>query len=104
MATSNATFVAFLLAGSAAIALWLHVRLPRLEATRWQIVLVHIATSVLALNVVVPFGMKAVLVHETPVTVVTAVIGIALPGLTYVLLACVWFLRLAQRAFAGGLR
>ena len=104
MAVSNATFVFLLAAGGAAIALWLHVRVPRLEPQRWQMVLVHLTLGMLALNVVVPAEMKAVLVHETPVAAVAAAIGIALPGFTYALLGCLWLVRVAQRTLAGGVR
>ena len=101
----SATAFPFVLAlGAALLALWVHVRFPSLSAMSWRRVLVHVAFAFVVLEAFMPGAMGAALALETSAGIVLAVVGVALPALTYLFLSSLWLLRLAQGLLGGSFR
>lgn len=87
---SNAAFVVALAAGSALLALWVHVRFPTLAPERLGRTIVHAAAAFALLHVSAGLGGS--------LTVLVAVLLFVLPALTYALLCTIWILQQAQTA------
>ncbi len=105
MALSSSIFWAALLCAAAVLAIWLDVRVPRLEAASLQAAVFHAAAALLVITLVVPALSQLLLAwSETLLTIEAAAIGIVLPGFTYSLLAALWLVKLSRRALAGDLR
>ncbi len=98
---STSTFILCLAVGGALLALWLHVRFPRLGDSGWRRVLVHLAFALVVVQAVMPAALRGAVAHEAPGTSVVAALGLVLPAFTYVFLSSIWFLRLAQGLLGG---
>lgn len=85
-----------LLGGAAVLAVWVAQRLPTAGETCRSAAL-HAATGMAAAHLVVPVAMHAVLAEQTQLRMIVAAVGIALPGLTYMLLGMLWMLRAMRR-------
>jgi hypothetical protein len=85
------------LIGSAALALWAHVRLGGRAPRDWPIVFVHLGASLFVMYVAVPHGMLALLEVGSTAAGVAAVVAVAVPGLTYLFLASLWVVALTGR-------
>ncbi len=96
MALSTGTFVLVLTVAAALLALWTDARLPRLAPASLKRVLVHVAFAFVTLQLL--SGVAA------SVTLYLALFGIVLPTLTYAFLTAIWFIRIAQRTLASGVR
>jgi hypothetical protein len=85
-------FVAALATGAALLALWLHVRFPKLAPASAVRTIVHLALAGVVLFFFVPeTGGSASAAFSAAFLVV-------LPGLVYAFLASIWMLRLMQAA------
>jgi len=87
------TFLLLFVVGAATLALWIVLCLPRLAPRSIRASAVHVCVALL-----VSFALAPAL-HLVPglpgtASVFAAVFGIALPALTYMLLAGLWFLQL----------
>lgn len=99
---SSSLFWVALLCGAAALAVWLDVRLPRLEAASLEAAVLHAATALLVIVLLVPAVAELVLARsESLVAIEVAAIGVVLPGFTYSLLAALWLMKLGRRSLAG---
>ena len=102
---SGMTFATIFFIGSAAIALWINVRFPKLCPEGLQRALVHMVVGTLALDVVVRLGGRlAQHFGEQPVTRLTPLFLLTLPALTYWLLGMSWMIRLTQGLMGGRIR
>jgi hypothetical protein len=91
---SMTTFVLFLCSGSALIALWLAVRFPDRGPSEMTKALLHVALSMVVLQLLVP-AIHVLGSTGLPAAQFVAAFGIVLPGLTYVFLAAAWMIRAA---------
>ena len=96
---SMTTFVLFLCTGAALLALWLLVRFPDHGPGDVTKALLHVAVSVVLLQLLVP-AIHVVAATGLPGAQFVVSFGIVLPGLMYVFLAAGWLIR----ASAGRLR
>jgi membrane-bound metal-dependent hydrolase YbcI (DUF457 family) len=83
--------------GSAVLALWFHVRFPKLAPQEYRFAIFHLLGAHIVARSVVPGGMA--LFGGRPLI---AVFAVAVPGLVYVFLSWLWLIRLAQQSFGGG--
>ena len=97
---SMTTFVLFLCAGSALIALWLAVRFPDLGPDEVTKALLHVAASMVLLQVLVP-AIHAVSGTGLPAAQLVVSFGLVLPSLTYVFVAAAWLIRAAGSRLQG---
>ena len=88
---SSSAFVVILSIGSALLALWIHVRFPKLAPEHVGKTLLHTGLA-FALLRLTP-GMV-----ESPVVAVVAIALLVIPGLSYALLCSIWMLRHVQTA------
>jgi len=86
---SNGTFVVALAVGAALFAVWTHARFPGLAPERLGKTMLHTAGALLVLQLL-PVAL------DSGLNVYVAVLGIAVPALTYAFLAMLWMLKLAQ--------
>ena len=98
--TGTAFIVAFAL-GAAALALWALVRLPSFAPGSIRGALLHVGAALVLMNLAVPTGLTRAAESGTTLGVLTGAIGAALPALTYVFVATLWALRVAQDAMPG---
>jgi hypothetical protein len=89
---SKDTFVFFLVAGAAALALWIALRFPGRGPARLAPAFLHVAAAVVASFVLGP-AMGLVIGRGLALL---AVFAIALPAFTYMFLAGIWLLRAAH--------
>ncbi len=82
--------------GSAVLALWVHMRFPKLAPEEYRIAIFHLLGAHIVARSIVPGGMT--LFTGQPLV---AVFAVALPGLVYVFLAWLWLIRLAQQSLGG---
>jgi hypothetical protein len=97
---SMTTFVLFLCSGAALIALWLVARFPELGPNDVTKALLHVAISVVVLQLLVP-AIHAVGATGLPGAQFVVSFGIVLPGLTYVFLAAGWLIRSTAARLQG---
>jgi len=97
---SMTTYVLFLCAGSALLALWLVVRFPDLGPDDVTKALLHVALSMVVLQLLVP-AIHAVGGTGLPAAQIVVSLGIVLPGLTYVFVAAAWLIRAAGSRLQG---
>jgi hypothetical protein len=97
---SMTTFMMLLCTGSAVLALWLVVRFPDLGPSDVTKALLHVALSIVALQLVVP-AIHVVAATGLPAAQLVVSFGIVLPGLTYVFVAAAWLIRAAQGRLQG---
>jgi hypothetical protein len=95
------TFVTALAVGAALLAIWCLQRLPGFAPTGLRGALGHVGAAMLVLHLAVPVGLIQAVESGTTLGVLLGVLGIALPPLTYVFLATLWALRVAQNAMPG---
>jgi hypothetical protein len=88
---SNSLFVFVLSIGSALLALWIHVRFPKLAPEHVGKTLLHTGIA-FALLRLVP-GMI-----ESPVIALITIVVLVVPALSYALLCSIWMLRHVQTA------
>ena len=86
------TFVLFLCTGSAVLALWLVVRFPDFGPSDVTKALLHVAVSIVILQLLVP-AIHVVAGTGLPAAQLVVSFGIVLPGLTYVFVAAAWLIR-----------
>ncbi|HEY6150799.1 MAG TPA: hypothetical protein VIW19_09790 [Gaiellaceae bacterium] len=94
------TFVLFLCTAAAVLALWLVVRFPERGPDDVTKALLHVALSVLVLQLLVP-AIHVVGGTGVPGAQLIVSFGIVLPGLTYVFLAAAWMIKAAQSRLQG---
>lgn len=97
---SMTTFVLFLCAGSAAIALWLVARFPKLGPEDVTKAVLHVAVSVVVLQLLVP-AIHMVASTGVPGAQFVVSFGIVLPGLTYVFVAAGWLIKASAGRLQG---
>ena len=88
---SNSLFVFMLSIGSALLALWIHVRFPKLAPEHVGKTLLHTGIA-FALLRLMP-GMI-----ESPVIALITIVVLVVPALSYALLCSIWMLRHVQTA------
>jgi hypothetical protein len=94
------TFVLFLCTGAALLALWLVIRFPDFGPVDITRALLHVALSVVVLQLLVP-AIHLVGSTGLPGAQFVVSFGIVLPGLTYVFLAAGWLIRATQARLQG---
>ena len=97
---SMTTFVLFICTGSALIALWVVARFPHFGPNDVTKALLHVALSVVVLQLLVP-AIHVVGATGLPGAQIVVSFGIVLPGLTYVFIAAGWLIRAAQGRLQG---
>lgn len=97
---SMTAYVLFLCAGAAVLALWLVVRFPDLGPDDVTKALLHVALSMVVLQLLVP-AIHAVGGTGVPGAQFVVSLGIVLPGLTYVFVAAAWLIRAAGARLQG---
>ncbi len=97
---SMTTFVLFLCTGSALIALWVVARFPDFGPDDVTKALLHVAISVVVLQLLVP-AIHVVGATGLPGAQIVVSFGIVLPGLTYVFIAAGWLIRATQGRLQG---
>jgi hypothetical protein len=90
------TFLALFVTGSAALAVWVALCLPRIAPKSLRAAGFHVVAA-LAVGFVLAPALRLVPGQPGRISVLVALFGIALPVLTYMLLAGLWLLQL----FAG---
>ena len=91
---SNEIFALALVSGAAVLALWLHVRVPKLAPGGLAPIVLHGALAFLALKLIPGDG-------SVPGGAYLLIFGIALPALAYIFLVAIWFIRHAQSALGS---
>ncbi|TML35506.1 MAG: hypothetical protein E6G24_01385 [Actinobacteria bacterium] len=95
------TFLLLFVTGAATLALWVVLRLPRLAPQSVRAATVHMVAALLLGFVLAP-ALRLVPGQPAKLSVLAALFGIALPALTYMLLAGFWFLKvMAGHPLAG---
>ena len=90
-----------LAAGAATLAMWVEVRFPSLSPSDWRRVFLHLVAAVAVIYVVVPELGGAVRESGAPAAQPLTALVVALPAITYLFLASLWILKLAQRMLPG---
>ena len=90
------TFLLAFVLGAAALAVWVVMRLPGLAPRSLRAATVHMAVAMLLGFVLTP-ALQLVPGQPARLSVLVALFGVALPALTYMLLAGMWLLQV----FAG---
>jgi hypothetical protein len=98
---TTTTFVLALALGAALLALWCWQRLPGFAPARVRGALVHVGAALVMMNLGVPAGLVLAFESGTTPGLLMGVLGLALPPLTYVFLATLWALRVAQNTMPG---
>jgi hypothetical protein len=97
---SIATFVLVLCVGAALLALWLVVRFPELGPREITWALLHVAISVVVLQLLT-HTIGVVGRAGVPAARFVAAFGIVLPGLMYMFVAAAWLMRAAAGRLQG---
>jgi hypothetical protein len=97
---SMTTFVLFLCTGAAVLALWLVTRFPDWGPSDITRALLHVAVSVVVLQLLVP-AIHVVAATGVPGTQFVVSFGIVLPGLTYVFVAAAWLIKATGARLQG---
>jgi hypothetical protein len=97
---SVSLYVVLFAIGSAAVALWITVRFPKLMPWNMAVLLVHLVLAFLCVYAVGP-GMAVVSASGIPSPRITGVFAVAFPVLVYNFLVGSWMIRLAQASGAG---
>lgn len=98
---SAQTYAICFLAGAVALALWIDVRFPDLGARTMRGLLLHVAGTAVAAQLVIPGLLH--LVDGPKALLIVIAMTLVLPALTYCVLVGIWVIRLLQSAL-GGLR
>ena len=97
-------FLIYMTGGAAALALWVDSRYPKLSPGDVSRTLLHVAGSMIVAQALFPLITDAATKLLSPTTRALVILGVALPVLTYCLLACVWAIKFAQRSLGGSIR
>jgi hypothetical protein len=87
------TFLLLFVAGAATLAVWIALCLPRLAPRSLKAATVHVCAALLLGFVLAP-ALRIVPGQPGKASVLAALFGVALPALTYMLLAGLWLLQL----------
>ena len=87
------TFLLVFVTGASTLAVWIALCLPRLAPRSLRAATVHVCAALLLGFVLTP-ALRIVPGQPGKLSVLVALFGIALPALTYMLLAGVWLLQL----------
>jgi hypothetical protein len=87
--------------GAALLAMWLTVRFPKLAPSRGLVIVLHLLLASLVAQIGVPAGIGYI-GGPTRVSLLSALLLVALPGLVYVFLSAMWLIQWAQRKLTGG--
>jgi hypothetical protein len=98
---STTMFVSVLALGAALLALWCVQRLPGFAPAGLRGALSHVGASMVVLHLAVPVGLVLAVESSSTLGLLLGVLGVALPPLTYVFLATLWALRVAQSTMPG---
>jgi hypothetical protein len=98
---SISTFTLCLALGAGAIAVWVEARFPGRVDRPWAVVFCHLIAAALVIHLVMPELGAVVRDSGTAASYPLAAVGVALPSLTYLFLASLWVLKLAQRLADG---
>jgi hypothetical protein len=88
------TFLLLFLLGAAALAAWIALRLPRLTPPSFRLAWAHLGASFVVGAILGPV-LHAVPGLPSTLSVYVALFGVALPAITYMLLAGMWLVQLA---------
>lgn len=97
-------FLIYMTGGAAALALWVDCRYPQLTPGDVRRTVLHVAGSVIVAQALFPLVTDVAANLLAPTARMAVILGVALPVLTYCLLACVWAIKFAQRALGGSMR
>ena len=101
--SSVPVLLAALALGSAALALWIDIRFPRLSPESFRAAVTHVVAALLVAQLaMVPAG--ALLNPANPGRAFGGVFLVVLPALIYTFLAGLWMFRICQRMLGGALR
>jgi len=95
-------YMLLFLAGAVSLALWAHVRAGRLAPENARGCLLHAGVALVLCRVISPIAGGMLTGTGRPELRFIAVIGVALPALTYALLSFVWLIRLMQGTMRRG--
>jgi hypothetical protein len=98
---STTTFLITFAVGAALLAAWCVQRLPGFAPSGLKGALGHVGAAMVVMHLAVPVGLVLAVQSASSVAVLLAVLGVALPPLTYVFVATLWALRVAQNAMPG---
>ena len=90
------------LAGAVSLALWAHVRVGRLAPGTARSCLLHAGVALVLCRVISPIAGGLLTGTGRPELRFIAVIGVALPALTYAVLSFVWLILLMQGTMRRG--
>ena len=93
-------FLVCLAVGSAAVALWVNVRFPKLMPWSLRRLLVHLIVAFVVVKSVSP-AMGWVAESGVPAAGLTSIFLVAFPALVYEFLVGAWMIRLAQASGMG---
>lgn len=93
-------FLVCLAIGSAAVALWVNVRFPKLMPWSLRRLLVHLILAFVVVKSVSP-AMDWVAGSGVPAAGLTSIFLVAFPALVYEFLVGAWMIRLAQTSGMG---
>jgi hypothetical protein len=93
-------FALVFVAGASLLAFWVNVRLTKFVPSDLRGVMLHIGVSLVACQLLAPAISSLLVSTGSPVLRLVALIGVALPALTYALLSIIWVIGQVQ----GGLR
>jgi hypothetical protein len=99
---STGVYTLLFLAGGVSLALWLHVRLSKFAPEKARACMIHMGFAMFATRIVSPLVGGLLTGTGNPELRFVAVIGIALPALTYALLSFVWMILLIQGSMRRG--
>jgi hypothetical protein len=88
---SSTTFLVALMIGAALVAMWIHVRFPKLAPDHLGKTLLHTGIAFALLQLSPGFV-------ESPVMALVAIVLVVLPAFVYTLLCTIWMLRHMQTA------
>jgi hypothetical protein len=94
------TFLVCLALGSAAVAMWVNVRFPKLMPWSLRTLLVHLVAAFVVVKSVSPV-MGWVAESGVPAAGLTSIFLVAFPVLVYEFLVGTWMIRLAQASGFG---
>ncbi len=99
---STPVFETLFVLGAGAIALWTHVRFPGVRPAGVGGVVLHAGVALVVCTVAAPLvgGLVHGVSHSTGV-ILTAVLGIYLPALSYGCLSGIWAIAWTQEALSG---
>jgi len=78
--------------GVGALAIWMHLRFPKLEPRSMRVTFVHLGCAVVLFNfapITVGLAMTSL---PRPLSVAVAVAGVTIPTFCYVLMSVIWLL------------